>query len=342
MTTLHVPADDPRLSWQGQLSLERVDGGLKPWRIPQADRELFPGVRDRACHAAGVRVAFETDAERLTIDAVHQAGDKGMTDVVVGDKVESVRLTDDPVEAELAGAGMRRVEVWLPQFGETVLRGFALPAGARVAAVPVDHRPRWLTYGSSITQCRQADSPTRTWPAIVARRAGLDLTNLGFGGQCHLDPAVARLIRDRPADYISICAGINSHWGALAERTYRAAWIGTILTVREGHPTTPLAMISPIYSPPRETMPGSSGLTLQAMRRITSEVAGLFRARGDTRLAYVDGLDCFGPDSIPTGADMDELMPDFLHPADAAQPILAQNVLRHVVAGVFGHTGSAV
>ena len=33
-----------------------------------------------------------------------------------------------------------------------------------------------------------------------ARTHNLDLTCLGYGGQCHLDPIVASMIRDLPAD----------------------------------------------------------------------------------------------------------------------------------------------
>ena len=34
--------DDPRLTWQGAISLQHIDGWVMPWRIPYEDRNLFP------------------------------------------------------------------------------------------------------------------------------------------------------------------------------------------------------------------------------------------------------------------------------------------------------------
>ena len=67
---------------------------------------------------------------------------------------------------------------------------------------------------------------------------------------------IARMIRDLPADFLSMKVGINIQGGnTLNERTFRAAIIGFVQIVREKHPDTPFAVISPIYSPPRETTP---------------------------------------------------------------------------------------
>ncbi|MEM1013679.1 MAG: SGNH/GDSL hydrolase family protein [Planctomycetota bacterium] len=328
-----VPANAPRLSWRGHVSLEPVGEGFKPWRIPFNDRRLFPGVAEKAESPAGVRLAFDTDAQTLQLRA--ELADNGslLPDVCVGDEVVAM----PPGETvALPGSGMRHVEVWLPQSGTATVHGVELPTDATLARPEDDARPIWLTYGSSITHCAQAKSPTRTWPARAARQAGLDLTCLGFGGQCHLDPMVARVIRDQPADYISICCGINIHGaGSMNSRSFPAAVIGTIEIIREGHPDTPLCLISPIYSPPREEV-ATTDLTLVSMRAGIREIVDLLRERGDERLFYVDGLDIFGPDSVPEDADMKTLMPDDLHPEDVAQPILAGNVVRHVFGGAFG------
>ena len=61
-----------------------------------------------------------------------------------------------------------------------------------------DALPRWITYGSSITHCRTAASPAATWPALVARARGLKLTALGFRGQAHADPMIARRTLGEP------------------------------------------------------------------------------------------------------------------------------------------------
>jgi lysophospholipase L1-like esterase len=93
----------------------------------------------------------------------------------------------------------------------------------------------------------------------------------------------------------------------MSERTFRAWVIGMIRTIREGHPLTPMAVVSPIFSPPFETTPNAAGLTLEMTRAWIAQAVELLRLRGDANLHYVDGLQLFGPEFLP-------LMPDQLHP----------------------------
>jgi hypothetical protein len=220
------------------------------------------------------------------------------------------------------------VELWLPQFGEFQLRTLELELGATVETVE-DSRPRWVTYGSSITQCRTATSPTQTWPAIVARERGLNLTCLGYGGQCHLDPLVARMMRDLPAEYLSICAGINVYGSSsLSPRTFGPGLIGFIKIVREKHPTTPLLVCSPIYGCERETTKNAVGFTLAAMRAEVAAAVETLRAAGDGAIRYQDGLELFGP-------ELEARMPDRLHPDAEGYRRLAANFLTYAAPKLF-------
>ncbi|HEV2123154.1 MAG TPA: GDSL-type esterase/lipase family protein [Chloroflexota bacterium] len=180
-----------------------------------------------------------------------------------------------------------------------------------------------------MTQCAAAASPTQTWTAIVARERGLNLTCFGFGGQCHIEPMVARLIRDLPADYISLCLGINVYGArSLTARTFRPAVLGFIAIVRERHPDIPLVVISPIVSAPRETEPNQAGLSLALMRQEIAEAVEALRAHGDEALHYVDGLRIFGP-------DLQHLQPDQVHPDAEGYRVLARNFLREVAVPHF-------
>jgi lysophospholipase L1-like esterase len=130
---------------------------------------------------------------------------------------------------------------------------------------------------------------------------------------------MARLIRDQPADCISLCLGINVVGQAsLNLRTFRAAVIGVILTIRDGHPTTPMAVVSPIYSPPRETEPNRAGMTLPHAREQVQDAVAALRRRGDGNLHYISGLDLFGPDEAG-------YMPDQLHPNTDGNAVLAEH-----------------
>lgn len=296
--------------FQGVLSVERVGDTLRPWRLPHHRRHLYPSPNDRLMQKAGftsgVRLRFATDAETLTLgfDPLPEPGGNlpnGHTfDAVIDNRiVQTVSGYGDATEVrfDTFGSGFRTLEIWLPPGCAVALRGLQVPVGARVMPVP-DRRPMWITWGSSLTHCVRAGSAARVWPATVARRHNLNLVNLGFGGDCHLEPMVAMTIRDLPASFISMKLGINTISGSVNVRTYAALVTGAVAIVREKHPHTPLALISPMAAPRCESTPNVCGYTLQGMRRDMAEVCRALVAQGDRNLYYVDGLEFFGLDDI--------------------------------------------
>ena len=91
----------------------------------------------------------------------------------------------------------------------------------------------------------------------------MDLVNLGFGGSALLDPFVARVIRETPADLISLKIGINLvNTDLMRLRAFVPAVHGFLDSIREGHPDTPLLVISPIACPMHEATPGPSEMDL--------------------------------------------------------------------------------
>lgn len=305
----------------GALSTERVGDALYPCRLPLSRRHFFPSdeLIRRARMTSGVRVRVETDATALRLRFAplpELEGDKTPRghsfDAVIENQIVQSCFCDGGAEEaifRLERGGRRIVEIWLPPGAPVGLRDLAAEDGSFLCPAP-DRRPLWVTWGSSLTHCIRAGSAARIWPGTVARRRNLNLVCLGFGGQCHLDPLVAMTIRDLPARYLSMKLGINAVGGSLNARTYPALVAAAIQIVRERHPQTPLAMISPICSPPRETTPGVSGYSLQAMREDMERVCRAFQAAGDRRLFYINGLELFGPDDIARYAAEDLLHPN--------------------------------
>lgn len=332
---MQISAGDPRLTWEGVISVERTSEWAMPWRLPHEARLLFPpdALIERAAMPAGVRLVFRSDTASVA-GKIEPQPETASLDLCVDDTLFASAPLAGREEFRFEGLppGEKLVELWLPQFGRFRLRSLELSDGASIDSLAdraTGQRPRWITYGSSITQCRAAESPTQTWPAIVARGRGLDLTCLGYGGQCHLDPMVARVIRDRPADFLSMCVGINVLGsGSLNARTFRPAIIGFVQIVREKHPETPLAVMSPIYSPPRETTLNAVGLNLMLMRDEVSAAVSALQAHGDRNIHYIDGLRVFGP-------DLAHLLPDQLHPNAEGYKVLGENFLREVASTVF-------
>jgi hypothetical protein len=227
-------------------------------------------------------------------------------------------------------SGEKNCQLWLPPNAWVELRAINLDDDSTLSPAPRQKR-NWVHYGSSISHCAGAAQPVGTWPVVAARKGSVELQNLGFGGQCHLDQFIARTIRDLPADFISIKVGINiANMDSMRERAFRPALHGFLDTIREGKPDTSLLMISPIYCPSVENHPGPtvstpSGkfvaipgaedvregcLTLVRMREIIEEVVAQRTEAGDLNLNYLSGLKLF------SFADIADL-PDDLHPNPA-------------------------
>lgn len=327
---MQLKPDAPQLTWQGAVSLQKTEDGIMPWRTPHSSHILFPDpLLERSAMPAGVRISFQSNTTRISGNIALQK-ESGMLDLCCdGEVVASLDLAQkDTFAFENLPDGEKLIELWLPQFGRFQLRSLEIDDDATLNAF-TDTRPRWMTYGSSITQCRTAASPTQTWPAIVAREHGLNLTCLGYGGQCHLDTMVARMIRDLPADYISMCLGINIQGASsLGPRAFRPAVIGAVQIVREKHPDIPIVLMSPICSPPREENPNTVGFHLKRMREEVKAAAEALQTHGDQNVHYVDGLRVFGADYV-------HLLPDDLHPDAEGYRVMGKNFVAEVAEKFF-------
>ncbi|UKS28391.1 GDSL-type esterase/lipase family protein [Paenibacillus sp. HWE-109] len=309
--------------FRGAVSIETTDAGLRPWRLPHDQLSLYASkLVEKAGEAAGVRVAFVSDSTSVELHVARTDKDLRF-DIVIEDELVATKslLAGEEIclFTNLPGS-MKRVDIYLSQEATVIVKALKVDEGASAAPLP-NNQPRWVAYGSSITQCSSAASPALTWPAIVARSKGWDLTCLGFAGQCHLEPMVARVIRDLPADVISLCLGINVMGGnSLNIRTFRSAIIGMVSIIREKHRNTPLFIFSPIYCPHRETDENIVGMNLVAMREEIQEAVTILTAYGDSNLTYINGLDILGEAYVG-------MLPDHLHPNTEGNKIMANHIL---------------
>jgi hypothetical protein len=273
------------------------------------NRAFAPDLVTNARQSVGVRLDIDTDAESVTLDGdllLDIPRDSRIDVLVDGELHRRIDLVSGPFTVVVPlPTGAHRVQVWLPQVGETWIRSVQL-SGSTVSATTAS--TRWTTYGSSISQCNAASGPSETWPALVARALDWDLTCLGFGGQCHLDPISTRTIAAVPADVISLCLGINVMGGAsMSRRTFAPQVAGLIDQVRAAHPSAPIAVITPIVAPGLENTPNAVGTTLAGMRDAIAEVVA---GTDDDLLHLIDGPGILGFDET-------HLLSDGVHP-DAA------------------------
>ncbi len=318
----------------GAVSLEPKKGGLKPWRLPYTRLGLFPpdeALPPRGAMPAGVRLRFRTNSPVIELECTLEPHDsyEGRFDFLVnGDLVDAQAPTGPGLTVfrfERADDSEALCEIWLAIYMPIQLARFRIRDGCSLEPAP-DARLKWLTYGSSITMCRTADGGSLTWPAVAARQCDLNLTCLGFGGQCHLEPMVGRLIRDLPADIITLKLGINVHGAAsLTPRTYPGAVIGLVRLIREKHPRTPIGLITPITSLPRESEPNNAGMTLEDYRAANRDAFERLRALGDERLYLFEGPDLLlGPDDA-------HLMPDAVHPNGEGYQLMGRRAAERIL-----------
>ncbi|MEV8375090.1 GDSL-type esterase/lipase family protein [Kribbella sp. NPDC056861] len=309
-----------------------ADGWLTFWRLDPREQpfELHdwlgrpdrPGHRlwSRAATPAGVRAAWRTAASSVSLEiraALDVYDEIAPVDFLVDGELHQrcpVEAGEQVITVELPGRSVE-LEIWLPQGGAIGVREVSFD-GEADGLPPIG--PRWITYGSSITQCTGAYGPSETWPALVARRHGWDLVALGFGGECHLDPIAARTIRDTPARLISLCLGINIYGGeTFSGRTLPGQVEAFISTVRDGHPHTPIVVITPLPAPNIEGKPNAVGLTLDDIRGCVELGA---RTLGDPDLQVIDGR------TVLSTEEAQALYADDLHPGPDGYRLIADRL----------------
>lgn len=368
---LFDPAPSFRLD--GINDTRRTPNGMRISRLPAwaQGQVLDPAFAGVASMPSGARLVLVTDSTSVEIEFQLlrlRFGQRDLApaafDLVVDGEIHDVRRSDsghvvvaderDPTSTTLVrggpdtirfddlGSGTKQLELWLCHNAMLELRALRVDDGAIVRVPDDDTRRRWIHYGSSISHCIEADRPTGVWPVVAARLSDVHLTSFGIAGQAHLDQALARTIRDLPADVISAKIGINVVNGdTMRERTFVPAVHGFLDTIRDGHPSTPLLVISPIVCPVAEEHPGPTitgrdgvlrvfdralelsqgALSLARIRELLGVVVEKRRAAGDEHLHLMDGRELFGPD------DLDDL-PDGLHPNAAGYRTMGERFAR--------------
>ncbi|MFD6098990.1 SGNH/GDSL hydrolase family protein [Nocardiopsis flavescens] len=368
---------------RGAVELSPTEHGLRPLRLPARALAQAPDplMDDIAAQTSGVRLALRTRATVVELDALATKRSytgapprpAGVYDLLVDGRLTAqgtvdggetllIDLASQSVERRPGPVGTVRftglpdrdkdVEIWLPHNEATV--PVALRTDAPVHAAPDRGRRVWLHHGSSVSHGSDAASPTGTWPAVAALRAGVDLVNTGLSGNAMVDPFTARALRGVPADAISVKFGINVvNADAMRLRAFGPAVHGFLDTVREGHPDTPLLVVSAIHCALHEEVPGPTAMDTAALAQgrlsylatgdaadraagrlaladIRRELARIVaeRAPQDPHLHHLDGLELYGE------TDAAELpLSDGLHPGPGAHRRIGERFADLALAG---------
>jgi len=206
--------------------------------------------------------------------------------------------------------GVAELELGVPQ-GEAIAAG---PGYAEGRAKPI------VFYGTSITQGGCASRPGMVHTAILQRRLGRPVVNLGFSGNGRLEIEVGRFLAELdPAVYVLDCLP------NLAAPEVRARTEPLVTLLREARPRTPILLV--------EDRSYSDSFLVEGKRRRNEESRGelrqayeRLRSAGVAELHYLEGEELLGDDNEGTV--------DSSHPTDlgfARQAEVFERALRPIL-----------
>ncbi len=333
-------AKAPEMTWH---NVATANVGGQAWSDVKAPFDRFPAKAEKIVRpevwtlsrdSSGLSVDFETNAAKFTVrwklntpelSFAHMTG-TGVSglDVYVQDEAgwhyletgKPAAFPDNQVDVSAPrgrdGEAVR-YRLYLPLYNGVSSVEVGVPAGASLKFIdPPQNEKPVVIYGTSITQGCSASRPGMAYPAILGRRLGREIVNLGFSGNGKTEPEVATLIAELDPAVLVIDSLPNLSPELLAERMP-----GFIEIFRKSHPETPILLVqNPIYP----TIPLKASPYEKVMR--SSELlAGIHADRvaaGDKQIGLVAATDW--------SVDGGDATVDGVHPTDVGFVMLADQL----------------
>lgn len=129
----------------------------------------------------------------------------------------------------------RECMLYLPTWSELLTLEIGVDDDATVTPLASPYKHRVIVFGSSITHGASASRPGMAYPARMSRMTGIEFVNLGYSGNCKLQPEFARLLAETDADAFLFDAFSNPSPELIRERL--EAFVAALV---EAHPDKPL------------------------------------------------------------------------------------------------------
>ncbi len=247
----------------------------------------------------GVRIELVGDAQAIDIAYRTTSGNLGYRGDGAGVTFSVWRNGHNVCEEEaVLGDGLIRLAlgtvaadkpavIYLPEGMQPLIQSLTAVKG-EIAPAPA--LPRWIAYGDWTTQGWIASGPSQGWAAIAARKAGVNLINMGYAGAGRGEIVSAEHIAGLGAEIVTIAYG-ESCWTRIP---HSLGMVGEgfksfLDVVRQGHPNTPIVVISPVLRPDAEDVPNKLGATLADIRNAIESVTRDRVVAGDDALSLVPG-----------------------------------------------------
>ncbi len=229
-------------------------------RLPaEARKRVRPAVWNLSRHSAGMCVHFATDARtiyaryrllssRVAMFHMPATGVSGLDLYVklpdrgwhwLGISRPRGQQVEDPLAAGLDPTDKpRRFVVYLPLYNGVEKLQIGVPQGAEFRPIPPRRTGLLVYYGTSITQGACASRPGMAFPAILGRRLGCPVVNLGFSGNGRLEPELADLMGQLDAAAYGVDCLPNLGPEEVAKRT-----VPFVLRLRKLRPQVPIVLV---------------------------------------------------------------------------------------------------
>jgi lysophospholipase L1-like esterase len=335
-----------KLEWH-EISAEQVEG--RGWRDVQspfdrlparAEQLVRPVVWDLSHFSAGMNFCFATDsstiavrwtltAERTSMSHMPATGVSGL-DLYVkkGDQWHFLAVarptafpTNEVKLIEKLDGQHHQYRVYLPLYnGVSKLEIGVLPGhGVSIEAPDAKAKPV-VVYGTSITHGGCASRPGMAYPAILGRRLGVPVLNLGFSGNGKAEPEVAKLLAELDPAVFVLDPLPN-----LTADDVRQRMPEFIRILREHRPATPIVLVDgPVY--PDTAFVAERADRVQRSSEYLTETFKAAVAAGDRHITLAPGCD------LSAGAG--EATVDGVHPTDLGFTMMADALEPHVRAAL--------
>lgn len=212
--------------------------------------------------------------------------------------------------------GEKECLLYLPLYDQLEQLEIGISPESHITPMENPFRHKIVVHGSSITHGASASRAGMSYVARMERNTGLYLINLGFSGQCTMQPEFADYLAGVEADaFIFDCfSNPNAEW--IAER-----FNPFVDRIRAKHPTTPLIFMQTEI---RETTTfNSRAADYEARKRAEAEKQMKERMKTDKNLYFINP-------GMTIGNSLEATV-DGVHPTDVGFTHMIDNVEPKIV-----------
>jgi aryl-phospho-beta-D-glucosidase BglC (GH1 family) len=286
-------------------------------RLPaKAEGKAPAAVWDLSRQSAGISIRFTTDASSIAVRWVltspglampHMAA-TGVSGVDLYTRTAAgawrwlavgkpAHQTNDMILVKNLPPGKRDYVLYLPLYNGVKSLEIGVPDNATLAPLVESKRSGLrpvVFYGTSILQGGCASRPGMVHTAILERKLGVPIVNLGFSGSGKMEPAMGELLAELdPSVYVLDCLP-NMTAEMVTERVEPF-----VQTLRKAHPKTPIVLVEDRRYPDGFLLAGKKQANDDNHAALRAAYERLKKA-GVKNLTYVPGDNLLGEDGEDT------------------------------------------